>query len=135
MTVLLDTCAVIWTAEGTLPDAARRSLEDATGPEDPVLVSLITAWEIGMLVSRGRLALSMDPPAWFEAVLATERVEPVELSASILIESSRLPSGAPNDPADRIVLATARLNDWTVMTRDRTMLAYAEAGHVRAIPC
>jgi PIN domain nuclease of toxin-antitoxin system len=57
------------------------------------------------------------------------------LDPETLIESSFLPGEPPRDPADRIVLATARAHALPVMTRDRAILAYAEAGHVGAIPC
>lgn len=54
---------------------------------------------------------------------------------SILLGSSFLPGKPPNDPADRIIAATARDLDATLLTRDRMLLDYAEQGHIRAIAC
>ena len=57
------------------------------------------------------------------------------LTADILIDSSLLPGEIHGDPADRIIIATARALDLTVVTRDRHILDYAARGHVRALAC
>jgi PIN domain nuclease of toxin-antitoxin system len=103
--------------------------------DNPVHVSVITSWEIGLLVARGRLPLSMAPLAWFERLLATPGVREAEMSARILVASSFLPGHPPNDPVDRILLATAREGGYSIVTRDRLMLTYAEEGHAMAIAC
>jgi PIN domain nuclease of toxin-antitoxin system len=97
------------------------------------LVSAITAWEVGVLVSRGRLSMSVDPLSWFR--LLTARVDVATLSPEILIASSSLPHCDLRDPADRIIAATARLLGYRIITRDARILAYAAAGHLRAITC
>jgi len=89
-----------------------------------------------MLVSKGRLRLSTAPLSWFRQAIDTDGVDLAELNPAILVESSFLPdANALRDPADRILAATARALGHPVMTRDRLLLGYAEAGHIRALPC
>jgi PIN domain nuclease of toxin-antitoxin system len=98
-------------------------------------VSAISAWEVGLLVARNRIGLSARPERWFRKVLAIPGVKLAELTPDILIESSFLPGDPPRDPADRIILATARDIGATLITRDRALLKYGEDGLVSAIPC
>ena len=101
----------------------------------PTLISPITAWERGMLAAKGRLSSPVSPYRWFNELIAIEGYELIELSSEILIDSSFLPGELHGDPADRIIIATARAHDLTVVTRDRHILTYAQAGHVRALEC
>lgn len=135
MAILLDTCAAIWTAEDQLGDEAAAMLDDAVIAEELVHVSAITAWEVGLLIARGRMTSSLHPLAWFHQFTAAPSVSVVDLSPQILVASSYLPDCALRDPADRMIVATARENALTVMTRDRAILDYAAAGHVRAVRC
>jgi PIN domain nuclease of toxin-antitoxin system len=57
------------------------------------------------------------------------------MSTDILIASSFLPGAPPNDPADRIIAATAREHGYALVTRDRALLDYAEQGHIQSIVC
>ncbi len=104
---------------------------DAAGA---VVASPITAWEIGVLVARGRIALSRDPAGWFQALIQTG-VDLAPMSPDILVASSFLPGAAFRDPADRILAATARAMNYSLMTRDARLLEYAAAGHMTAIRC
>jgi PIN domain nuclease of toxin-antitoxin system len=134
--VLLDTCALIWVAEGTdLKDDAATALDAAWQNGAAVAISAISAWEVGLLVARRRLAMSVPPQAWFRRVAASPGVVVVGPEPDILIDSSFLPGTPPRDPADRIILATARALGLPVMTRDKLILDYAEAGHIAVIPC
>ncbi len=134
--LLLDTCAVIWIAAGAAISAeATEVLRNANARGVTIAISPISAWEIGLLVARGRLALSTSPRAWISTVLAQPGVALAEMSPDILLDSSFLPGEPPRDPADRIILATARANGMCIITRDRAMLSYAGAGHAEAIEC
>lgn len=88
-----------------------------------------------MLVSKQRLTLSRDPQSWFSALLAQEQVELAPMPPSVLIASCFLPGHAPQDPADRIIAATAREFGCTIVTRDRALLDYADAGFINALEC
>jgi len=131
--LLLDTCALIWIAAGApISDTATEAMRDA---EAPAYVSPISAWEVGLLVSRGRLPLSMPPQSWLRAFLERPGVELAPMAPDTLIESSFLPGEPPRDPADRVILATARAHGMRILTRDRTILSYAMAGHAWALEC
>lgn len=134
--LLLDTCAMIWLAAGRPVAApAAEALTEAHRESAPVLVSPISAWEVGMLVSRGRLALSIPPRRWIKRLLSLGGLRLADLSVDVLLDSSFLPGQPPRDPADRIVIATARDTAARILTRDRAILAYAAAGHASALPC
>lgn len=100
-----------------------------------VFVSPISAWEIGLLTRRGRLALSMAPEIWFNTFINNGNAALAKMGPEVLIQSSFLPGTPPNDPADRIILATARHNNMTIVTRDSIILKYAKAGNVQALKC
>jgi PIN domain nuclease of toxin-antitoxin system len=70
MPLLLDTCAVIWLANGdAISDDASIALRQSRESGEPIYVSPITAWELGLLAARGRLNLLMAPERWFERLL------------------------------------------------------------------
>jgi PIN domain nuclease of toxin-antitoxin system len=134
--LLLDTHAVIWLFEDKpLAPKAMSAIEAAYRDDTPLLVSPITAWEIGQLVSRNRISLSATPHRWFARVLATPGMQLAEMSPEILIASSFLPGNPPRDPADRILVATARDLGAALVTRDRLLLRYGEDGQVSTIAC
>lgn len=138
--VLLDTCAVIWLANGDpmLPQAML-TIRTA-GLAQAIHVSPITAWEIGLL-SRPRsnraaqLHFRPDPKTWFARFMGRPGIQAAALTPDIAIEASHLPGELHGDPADRLIIATARHLGLPVVTRDRKIIAYGEAGFVRAIPC
>jgi PIN domain nuclease of toxin-antitoxin system len=134
--LLLDTCATIWLAEAQpLAEEARPVLEEAYESGIPVYVSPITAWEIGILVSRRRLSLLINPETWFARLFDVLSFRLSAMSPEVLIASSFLPGSPPRDPADRIMAATARELGYMLVTRDRSLLRYAEQGHIRALAC
>ena len=133
---LLDTCAAIWISrDEKISDAATALLDHTADEGRPIYVSPITAWEIGLLVAKGRAALPVAPPAWFDRLMDAPFFRLAEMPPEVLIASSFLPGAHFRDPADRILLATARSFGLTLITRDRTLLSYAAAGHVQAVPC
>jgi PIN domain nuclease of toxin-antitoxin system len=133
---LLDTHAALWISEDQpIGEAAVEALDEAADLGTPVLVSPISAWEIGMLVARNRISLAIRPSDWFRRLLQIGGVALAPMPPEVLIASSFLPGDAPRDPADRILAATARDGNLRLITRDRVLLGYAEAGHLRAIPC
>lgn len=134
--LLLDTHAAIWiTEDQPLAAGAIEAIDAAYRTESTVFVSAITAWEVGLLVSRNRLNLVAQPERWFRRLLAIPGVKLADLSPGVLIASSFLPGEPPRDPADRIILATARDLGATLITRDRLLLKYGEEGQVSTIPC
>jgi PIN domain nuclease of toxin-antitoxin system len=134
--LLLDTCAVIWIAEGeALADGAMTALDAAHAASVLTYISPITAWEVGLLVARGRLQLLITPQRWFARLFDAPHVRLADMSPDLLIASSFLPGEPPRDPADRIILATARDLGAALVTRDRGLLDYGAQGHVRVVAC
>lgn len=135
-TLLLDTCAAIWMVGGdALSEEATRTLNESYARGAPVCISPISAWEVGLLASRGRLTLALTPIAWFRRLLSIDGMRVEDLSIDALIASSFLPGTPPRDPADRMIIATARELGLTIVTRDRLILDYAREGHVKAVGC
>ena len=134
--LLLDTCAVIWISdEQPIARETEEALERARADGDTIYVSPITAWELGMLASRGRLNLQMTPERWFSHLMQAPGLDLSPMPPSVLIAASFLPGEAPRDPADRILAATAREYGFQLVTRDRLLLNYAAQGHIHALPC
>jgi PIN domain nuclease of toxin-antitoxin system len=133
--VLLDTCAVIFLGTGKkLAAKALEAVENALEGER-AHISVASAWEIGRSMSLGRIASTLTPMAFYSRFASQEGVSECALSPEIVIASSYLPAGAPNDPMDRIMIATARELDLSIVTSDHKIIAYAAAGHVKAIAC
>lgn len=132
--ILLDTHVAIWLAEARLP-AATMDRVLAAAEQRLCLLSPVTAWEVGILARRGRYEFRPDPRAWLRELLGGPIFTLAPLTAEILLESSLLPEPLHADPADRMLIATARANDCHLLTRDALILDYAAQGLVKAIAC
>jgi PIN domain nuclease of toxin-antitoxin system len=122
---------VLWLANGEpLEPAARLAIAEGERHVSP-----ITAWEIANLSRKNRISLTMPVGAWIGRAFVAMAVRELELTTALLIESCALPGAPPSDPADRIVIASARAHDLTLVTRDAAILNYAALGHVRALRC
>ena len=129
MKLLLDTCAVIWAASQpeSLSDLARQSLTD---PSSDIAVSAMSCAEIACLVDRGRIQLSEHWKPWWQRCLDLNGWRCLDLDLAIIQEAYSLPDTFHSDPADRFVVATARIHQRQVITADRKILAYP---HVEAV--
>ena len=133
---LLDTCAAIWIAEGQpLREPGASNLRDAYERGAQLMVSPISAWEVAMLAAKGRIALALDPHLWFERFCDLPAVALAAMPTSVLVASTTLPGRPPNDPADRIIIATARAFGYVLATRDAAILDYGAQGHIRVVGC
>ena len=133
--LLLDTCAVIWLMNrNEIDEDARGRINRAAGQER-VFVSPYTAWELAMLNRKGRIDLTMSVDDWFNAVLEFPGVSLAAMPPRVLIASVQLPGTPPNDPADRVIIATARAYNMSVVTRDLKILDYGRSGNVRVLAC
>ena len=133
---LLDTCTVIWIANGDpLREPAASVLREAYADGSTLVVSPMTAWEVAMLAAKAKIALSLDPEVWFDRFLGLPGLALAELPPAVLIASCALPGAPPADPVDRILAATARSFGYTLVTRDRHLLAYGDEGHLRVMGC
>jgi PIN domain nuclease of toxin-antitoxin system len=137
--LLLDTHAAIWLAEGQLSNSVLTQVISA-GLADGVFVSPVSAWEVGLLArprrdGQPKVDFMPDPQAWFAALLTKPIIKEAPLSPAAAIESSFLPGPFHGDPADRLLIATARTMGIPMLTRDKRILAYAKLGHMHAVRC
>jgi PIN domain nuclease of toxin-antitoxin system len=132
--LLLDTHALIWSINDgpKLGRGAKESIRVA-GDEGRVLISAITPWEIALLVSKGRLTLEIDVMDWVRDALTIPGLTLVPLEPEIAVASTRLPFEMHADPADRILVATARHLGATLVTADGALLDLAKNGHFKAL--
>lgn len=135
--VLLDTCAAVWIGnrDAIAPDALQ-SIRDAARTAG-ILVSAVTGWEIGLATTKPRHPLVLLPTAqlWLADLLARPGFRTVPLAPEVALSAAYLPGDFHRDPADRLLIATARDLGVPLVTRDRRILNYAAQGHVEAIAC
>lgn len=126
----------MWIMDGErMKPSAAEAIDLAFGRNEPVFISPITAWEVGLLAMKGRFHSRYAPQRWFEVLLAMPQIRFCEMPPHVLLQSSFLPGKPPREPSDRIIAATAREYGFTVMTRDRALLDYAREGHLSALEC
>jgi PIN domain nuclease of toxin-antitoxin system len=128
--ILLDTHVwVWWSVESERLSPRHRELIDVAEP-DGIRVSVFSFWEVAMLATKGsRVDLAgLTVDQWFGRVLQVPTLHVLPLTPQILLESTRLPEPFHSDPADRIIVATARSHGATLLTQDRKILDYP---HVR----
>ena len=125
---------LVWTVDddARLGRTARAAIEEA-GLWDGIAVSAITPWEIAVLAEKGRLRLGCDAAIWIHTALDLPGVHLVPIEPAIAIDSVRLPGNFHADPADRLIVVTARYCSAALLTADRAILDYAAGGYVRAI--
>ena len=132
--IVLDTHALIWAIEDERRlGADARAKITAAEQADGIGISAITPWEIAMLAEKGRLRLSREVREWIMAVLALPAIGLLPIEPAIAIESVRLPGAFHADPADRLIVATARHYGAPLLTADYAILTYAAGGHVQTI--
>ncbi len=85
-----------------------------------------------MLVRKGRIGFEAPLQEWAKMIL-DNGVRMIGISAEVAVEAGQLPDTVPGDPADRIIVATARALNCPLLTADRKLLAFATAGHLQAI--
>lgn len=122
--ILLDTHIwVKWVLdEKQLSKPVRKQV--AGHEEDGLGVSVISCWEVAKLVELKRLNFEMDVRDWIDQALSYPGIRLIELSTRIAVESTRLPGEFHRDPADQIIVATARIHDCPLLTLDRKILEY-----------
>ena len=130
--IVLDTHTLIWWASGDAEQLSAAALQAIESELDDgkIFVSAISAWELSMLVAKGRIALSMDVAEWLSYVGDIEAVRFVPIDNEIAVKSTELPGEFHKDPADRLIVATARKLAAPLVTVDEKIRAYQ---HVRTI--
>lgn len=119
--IILDTCAVLWLAEGS----PRLSSETVSliDREAVVAVSSISAFEIALKYRKGKLSLLMPPEEWWVRFINHHRIDVIDLSPELVMGATRLPD-IHKDPADRFIIATALAHNSPVVSADRRFTDY-----------
>jgi len=121
--IVLDTHVWLWWL--TAPERLSRAAEQAIEQTSRIGVSTLSAWEVAMLVARGRISLDRDVGLWVGQALADARVEPLAPGAEVAVAAGLLDArGFPGDPVDRLIYATARSTGATLVTRDAAIRSF-----------
>jgi len=124
--IVLDTHVLVWWVNGTgLSTAARSVIERENQDEEGlILISSISAWEIAMLVHKGRLTLATNVDDWLATAQEIDGVRFVPVDNDVAIQSTRLPGEFHPDPADRMIVALARHMAAPLVTADEKIRSY-----------
>ncbi len=130
--IVIDTHVLVWWASSSdaLSTAAAKAIKKTLAKNDEIIISSISAWEISMLIENGRLVLSMDVESWLDEVSQIDGIRFVPVDNEIGIKSTMLPGEFHKDPADRIIVATARKLAVPLVTADEKIINYE---HVKTV--
>jgi PIN domain nuclease of toxin-antitoxin system len=133
--LLMDTHCWLWAQLGLIQKLSKVALDAIRGAESKgnLRISVISIWELAMLEKRGRVALPMNVRTWVDEALSKPGIDVAPLTAEIMIESVHLPGDLHGDPADRMLVATARVLGATLLTKDDQLIRYSRQRLVRAI--
>jgi len=127
--LLLDTCCIIWVVSN--PEyLSRKAVKLLKAEDSEIFVSPISCAEIACAVERGRIKLTQHWKKWFRYYVSLNQWQVEIIDLEIIEEAYSLPEALITDPVDRILIATARLKNYTILTADQKILTYP---HVRAI--
>ena len=131
MNYLLDTHTWIWTQAfpEKLSAKAKRIIQ-GLGGDDELMLSTISIWEVCKLGEKGRISLFDDLESWVTAALDINGLRLVPLDFKVFHRSTTLPAPFHSDPADQMIVATARLRDATIITKDKLIHQYP---HVKSL--
>lgn len=131
--LVLDTHILIWYTEGIhLSPAQVESIEDFR-KKDNLYISAISIWEIALLVSKGKIIFSITLTEWIDKLLSLPGLNIIDLSLPILLESCNLPNYLHKDPADRLIIASVRLNNFYLLTIDQNIVEYGKCGYLKML--
>src|ERR1700728_4625261 len=131
VSLLLDTHFWAWLENGesgVFTGPVRRAIESSAAG-GRLYLSIISVWEVALLESKGRIELSLPCGLWVQQALAIPGLALAPLTPEIAIESCNLPPPFHGDPADRIIVATARNMGARLLTRDREIIGYGRKRH------
>jgi PIN domain nuclease of toxin-antitoxin system len=132
--LVLDTHVWIWLINGDkkLSSVVVRQIEEKAR-EGQVFIPAICVWEVALLEKRGRLAFSTDIGQWVDQALSAPGIQLMALTPDIAIDSCHLSEPFHPDPADRLIVATARALNARLVTGDERIMAYGKEGHLKVL--
>jgi PIN domain nuclease of toxin-antitoxin system len=129
MKLLLDTCCIIWVVSNPASLSARVKRLVVSADAD-IHVSVISVAEIACAVERQRIVIDRHWKQWFRYFVGENGWRVSSINREIMEEAYSLPGAFHADPADRIITATARLKNLTILTADEKILAYPHVNTV-----
>ena len=131
MKFVLDTHTWIWWHMNPNRLSTKvRTLLSTPGRYEALLLSAISPWEFSKLIEKGRIGISCNPEEWIAEALVMTKLRLVPLTPAIAYRSTSLPQPFHDDPGDQIIVATAREENATILTKDKLIQAYS---HVRTL--
>ncbi len=132
---LLDTHIWVWLINGDqrLNQAALLQKIESASKESRLRLSMISIWEVGMLAKKNRIRFAVDVYKWVESALNLPGLSVCPLTPSIALNSSDLPGEVHGDPADRIIIATARNIGAQLITADQQIIEYSRSGNLKTL--
>ena len=122
--IVLDTHTWIWaySAEKLLSSKAKRIIKNT--PAHQRAIASISIWEFAMMSKRGRINVRVTPEQWLDNAIHKTGIQVFDLNARVALESCNLPGKFHKDPADRIIVATARIHNMILITKDQKIIDY-----------
>ena len=134
MQLVLDTCALVALAEGEPMRSSSIAAIEAAQDAQALFVSSFVALEVAQKMAAGKLVLGKaNARVWFGQAVRSFGLTEVRMSANMALAAYELPEPFHKDPADRLIVAMARLLRAAVVTIDRRILAYGRQGHVEVL--
>lgn len=131
--ILLDTHAWIWLTQGIELSSKVVSKIDAAATAGKLYLAAISVWELSMLEAKGRIEMQTHVEVWTEQALSIRGLSLLPLTAPIALAASRLPGNFHGDPADRLIVATARYHQLQLATRDQKILNWAQTEDLQTL--
>ncbi len=132
--LLLDTHVWIWLMEGVSALSSKhQKLINDSAQHGQVCIAAISMWEVSMLAMKEQIILEKPILAWIQEAINLPGIEVKALSPEIAAESCQLPDGFHGDPADRLIIATARLHSLTLLTHDEKIMNYAKKQYISVV--
>ncbi len=130
--ILLDTHAWIWwlTASDRLSKRHRLLIDRSLAGADEIAVSAFSCWEVALLDRRGRIDLDRPIKPWVAHATAGSGFGVIDVTPDVAVEANQLPGDFHRDPADQIIVATARRLAIPLLTADAKILAYPHVGTI-----
>lgn len=129
--IVIDTHIWVWWVHGDAHLSAHQTEWLRENEEQGLGVSVISCWEVAKLVEYNRLTLPCPVAEWLEQALGYPGISLLELTPRIVVDSTQLPKGFHKDPADQLIVATARVLDCALLTADAKILNYPYVNTLR----
>ncbi len=124
--ILLDTHVLIWYVNGNEIKKSTRKIMDSAIETHTIYLAAISLWEMSMLVAKKRIILEMPCLEWINRVIRELHLQIAHITPNIAVESCNLPENFHGDPADRLIVGTARAEGMSLVTRDSVILEFGK---------